>query len=199
VVDQPRTATASLPPPCRRRGRFGEIGDQKVPVGFGRDGHPVYLNFEFVDGTRGGHVSISGVSGIATKTSFALFLLHSIIHCGVLAAEAHNTKMLVFSVKGEDLLFLDYANQRLSPDQRKRYEELGLPATPFQNVRVFAPPRRGDQSGTPDVAARDKAISPFYRSPPSPAPRTIRRRSDVPDAASPGGGCPYRGDCASAC
>jgi len=141
---------------------FDEMGDQKVPVGFGRDGNPVYLNFEFVDGTRGGHVSISGVSGIATKTSFALFLLHSIIHCGVLANEAHNTKMLVFSVKGEDLLFLDYANQRLSPEQRKRYEELGLPATPFQNVRVFAPPRRGDQSGTPDVAARDKAVSPFY-------------------------------------
>jgi uncharacterized protein len=141
---------------------FDEMGDQKVPVGFGRDGQPVYLNFEFVDGTRGGHISISGVSGIATKTSFALFLLHSITNCGVLAGEAHNTKMLVFSVKGEDLLFLDYANSRLTPEQRKRYEELSLPATPFQNVRVFAPPRPGDQSGTPDVAARDKAVSPFY-------------------------------------
>ncbi len=141
---------------------FDEMGEAKVPVGFGRDGNPVFINFEFVDGTRGGHVSISGVSGIATKTSFALFLLHSIIHCGVLAAEAHNTKMLVFSVKGEDLLFLDYANRLLSPGQRKRYDELGLPASPFQNVRVFAPPRRGDQSGTPDVAARDKAVSPFY-------------------------------------
>ena len=141
---------------------FDEMGDQKVPVGFGRDGNPVYLNFEFVDGTRGAHISISGVSGIATKTSFALFLLHSITNCGVLAAEAHNTKMLVFSVKGEDLLFLDYANNRLSPEQHKRYDELGLPATPFQNVRVFAPPRRGDSSGTPDVSARDKAVSPFY-------------------------------------
>jgi uncharacterized protein len=55
---------------------FDEMGDQKVPVGFGRDGQPVYVNFEFVDGTRGAHFSISGVSGIATKTSFALFLLH---------------------------------------------------------------------------------------------------------------------------
>ena len=59
---------------------FDEMGDQKVPVGFGRDGQPVYINFEFVDGTRGAHVSISGVSGIATKTSFALFLLHSILN-----------------------------------------------------------------------------------------------------------------------
>jgi DNA helicase HerA-like ATPase len=141
---------------------FDEMGEAKVPVGFGRDGQPVYINFEFVDGTRGAHVSISGVSGIATKTSFALFLLHSILNSGVLAGEAHNTKMLVFSVKGEDLLFLDYANRRLTPEQRKRYEELGLPATPFQNVRVFAPPRPGDTAGTPDVTARDKAVSPFY-------------------------------------
>jgi uncharacterized protein len=141
---------------------FDEMGDAKVPVGFGRDGNPVYVNFEFVDGTRGAHVSISGVSGIATKTSFALFLLHSIISCGVLAGEAHNTKMLVFSVKGEDLLFLDYANSRLAPQQRERYSALGLPAAPFSNVRVFAPPRPGDSSGTPDVSARDKAVSPFY-------------------------------------
>jgi DNA helicase HerA-like ATPase len=141
---------------------FDEMGDQKVPVGFGRDGNPVYLNFEFVDGTRGAHVSISGVSGIATKTSFALFLLHAIVNSGVLAAEAHNTKMLVFSVKGEDLLFLDYANSRLNPEDRDKYSRLGLPAAPFQNVRVFAPPRPGDQSGTPDVQARDKAVSPFY-------------------------------------
>jgi uncharacterized protein len=141
---------------------FDEMGNSRVPVGFGRDGQPVFVNFEFIDGTRGAHVSISGVSGIATKTSFAMFLLHSITNCGVLAGEAHNTKALVFSVKGEDLLFLDYANRRLTPAQAARYAELGLPARPFGNVRVFAPPRRGDPSGTPDVHARDRAVSPFF-------------------------------------
>ncbi|HKN99514.1 MAG TPA: ATP-binding protein [Pseudonocardiaceae bacterium] len=141
---------------------FDTMANAKVPVGLGRDGQPVYLNFEFVDGTRGGHVSISGVSGIATKTSFATFLLHSIFHSGVLAGEAHNTKALIFSVKGEDLLFLDYANTRLTEEQRARYAMLGLPASPFGNVQVFAPPRPGDASGTPDVRARDKAVSPFY-------------------------------------
>src|SRR4029077_6420070 len=104
---------------------FGEMGSSKVAVGVARDGQPVYVNFEFVDGTRGAHVSISGVSGIATKTSFAMFLLHSITNCGVLAGEAHNTKVLVFSVKGEDLLFLDYANSRLTPAQRGLYARLG--------------------------------------------------------------------------
>jgi uncharacterized protein len=141
---------------------FDEMGASRVPVGFGRDGQPVYVNFEFIDGTRGAHVSISGVSGIATKTSFAMFLLHSITNCGVLAGEAHNTKALVFSVKGEDLLFLDYANSKLTTAQEARYGALRLPAAPFGNVRVFAPPRKGDSAGTPDVFARDRAVSPFY-------------------------------------
>jgi len=141
---------------------FDTMADQKVPVGLGRDGLPVFVNFEFVDGNRGGHVSISGVSGIATKTSFATFLLHSIFNCGVLHGEAHNTKALIFSVKGEDLLFLDYTNARLTDGQRARYAQMGLPATPFHNVQVFAPPRAGDPSGTADVQARDKAVSPFY-------------------------------------
>ncbi|MBO0747197.1 MAG: ATP-binding protein, partial [Acidimicrobiaceae bacterium] len=100
--------------------------------------------------------------GIATKTSFATFLLHSIFNCGVLEGEAHNTKALIFSVKGEDLLFLDYANSRLTDEQRAVYASVGLPATPFHNVQVFAPPRPGDSSGTPNVVARDKAVSPFY-------------------------------------
>ena len=51
--------------------------ERKVPVGAGRDGETVYVNMDFVDGTRGAHISISGISGVATKTSFALFLLHA--------------------------------------------------------------------------------------------------------------------------
>lgn len=141
---------------------FDQMGSKKVPIGLGRDGQPVYLNFEFLDGTRGAHVSISGVSGVATKTSFATFLLHSIFTCGVLEGEAHNTRALIFSVKGEDLLFLDYANTRLLAEHVDRYDALHLPATPFGNVQVFAPPRPGDPAGTPNVVARDKAVSPFY-------------------------------------
>ena len=122
---------------------FDEMGASKVPAGFGRDGQPVFVNFEFVDGTRGAHVSISGVSGIATKTSFAMFVLHSITNCGVLAGEAHNTKALVFSVKGEDLLFLDYANSRLTAAQRALYARLGLPAPPLAASPVSARAARG--------------------------------------------------------
>ncbi len=136
--------------------------DQKVPVGLGRDGDPIYVNLEFLDGTRGGHVSISGVSGVATKTSFALFLLNSIFRSGVLGRRAINAKALVFSVKGEDLLFLDHANTRLDDDLRGDYARLGLPAEPFTSVGFFAPPTPEDLSGRPYVAGRTSGVAAFW-------------------------------------
>src|SRR5262249_15619367 len=139
--------------------------DRKVPVGLGRDGEPIYLNLEFLDGTRGAHVSISGISGVATKTSFALFLLHSIFRSGVLGPRAVNAKALVFSVKGEDLLFLDRANRRLDDELRARYATLGLPAEPFAPVGFLAPPRPDDIPGRPNVTGRTAGVDAFWWTP----------------------------------
>lgn len=140
---------------------FDQMG-LKVPVGLGRDGDPIYVNLEFLDGTRGGHVSISGISGVATKTSFALFLLYSIFRSGVLGNRSVNAKALVFSVKGEDLLFLDHANTRLGPELRARYATLGLPAAPFSSVGFFAPPTPDDPTGRPHVAGRTSGVQAFW-------------------------------------
>ena len=123
--------------------------ERKLPAGLTRDGEPVVLDLDFIDGTKGAHVNISGISGVATKTSYATFLLYSLFNSGVLGAAATNTKGLIFNVKGEDLLFLDHANTRLDEAQRARYGLLGLQAAPFRSVRVLAPPRRGDPNGTP--------------------------------------------------
>ena len=98
---------------------FDEM-EHRVPIGLGRDGAPLYANLEFLDGTRGAHVNISGISGVATKTSYATFLLYSMFHSGVLGAEAVNTKALIFNVKGEDLLFLDQPNGKLDEVQQDR-------------------------------------------------------------------------------
>jgi DNA helicase HerA-like ATPase len=134
----------------------------RVPVGRGRDGSPIYVNMEFLDGTRGAHVSISGISGVATKTSFALFLLHSIFRSGALGARAVNAKALVFSVKGEDLLFLDQPNVRLDDDLRSSYAELGLPAEPFASAGFWAPPIPDDQTGRPNVTGRTSGVEAFW-------------------------------------
>jgi DNA helicase HerA-like ATPase len=135
---------------------------QRLPVGLSRAGEPVYANLEFIDGTRGAHVNISGISGVATKTTYATFLLHSLFNSGVLGAEAHNARALIFNVKGEDLLFLDHDNRQLDPAEHARYEALGLTGSAFKSVELWAPPRRGATTAVPDTGARLDGVGAFF-------------------------------------
>lgn len=146
----------------RDRALFFDRMERKVPVGRARTGEPLWVNFEFINGERGAHVNISGISGVATKTSYATFLLHSLFTSSVLGSAAVNTKALVFNVKGEDLLHLDRVNNRLDDEQRAAYADLGLPSTPFDSVGLFAPPRIDDPRATADVASRSDVTSFFW-------------------------------------
>jgi len=146
----------------RDRALFFDRMTDRIPVGSSRSGEPMFVNLEFVDGTRGAHVNISGVSGVATKTTYATFLLHSLFTSGVLGARAVNTKALIFNVKGEDLLFLDRPNLAMGDDQAKRYRTLGLPASPFRSVGIYVPPKHGSPSAAPDVRSRHEGVTPFF-------------------------------------
>jgi hypothetical protein len=110
-----------------------------IPIGLYTSGgleSPVYLDADFLLGPEAAHLNISGVSGLATKTSAVEFLLASIFrhfpaHKGKVAA-------VCFNVKGPDLCFLDQPGE-LSDEDRRRYELLDVPAAPFERVHYFAP------------------------------------------------------------
>ena len=55
----------------RSEALFFDGMERRLPAGLSRDDEPLYLNLDFLDGTRGAHVNISGISGVATKTSYA--------------------------------------------------------------------------------------------------------------------------------
>ncbi|MGH2573824.1 MAG: ATP-binding protein [Actinomycetota bacterium] len=136
---------------------------RRVPAGLSRDGEPVYLDLDFLDGSRGAHVNISGVSGVATKTSYALFLLYSLFHSPVLGGLRGNTKAIVFNVKGEDLMWVDRANARLPEADRAQYERLGVPVGPFESVGLWAPPRpRTGEGAIPHVESRAGGVTAYY-------------------------------------
>ncbi len=136
---------------------YDRMQEQKLPVGLLKNGEVAYINFEFLNGFKGGHVNISGVSGVAAKTSYATFLLHGIFQSSANRQKA-NTKALIFNVKGEDLFYLDKDNSGLNDEGRAAYQKLGLPAQAFQSVAFLAPPRKtpGDilaDVGRPDASA----------------------------------------------
>jgi DNA helicase HerA-like ATPase len=136
---------------------------RRVVAGLTRDGEPVYLDLDFLDGTRGAHVNISGISGVATKTTYALFLLYVLFHSDVLGGYATNTKAIVFNVKGEDLMWLDTPNAALTDEDRADYERLGLPAGAFGSVGLWAPirPDAGDRA-IPQVESRSEGVTAYF-------------------------------------
>ncbi len=136
--------------------------DRRLAAGLSRDEQALFVNLDFVDGSRGAHINISGVSGVATKTTYATFLLYSLFTSGSLGTEAANTRALIFNVKGEDLLFLDHPNTKLVDEDRARYGLLGLPVGAFPDVGVLAPPRRGSVTVVPDVTSRAEGVAPFF-------------------------------------
>jgi uncharacterized protein len=110
-----------------------------IPVGLYAAGgleSPVYLDCDFLLGPEAAHLNITGVSGLATKTSAVEFLLSSIFqtfppHKGSVAA-------VCFNVKGPDLCFLDQP-AALSEEDLRLYEKLGLSPEPFPDVHYYAP------------------------------------------------------------
>ena len=146
----------------RDQALFFDAMERRLPIGLSRDGEPVFANLDFVDGSRGAHVNISGISGVATKTTYATFLLYSLFKSGALGADAAGTHGLIFNVKGEDLLFLDQPNRRLTDDQRALYARLGLTAGPFDSVQILAPVRRGSRERLPDTGSRQAGVQAFF-------------------------------------
>lgn len=135
--------------------------ERKVVIGGTRTGETVYANLDFLDGARGAHASISGISGVATKTSYATFLLYSLFHSDALGQDAANARAIIFNVKGEDLLWLDKENARVDEEIVDGYRELGLCAGPFEDVGFFAPTRRDGELLMPDVGSRHEGVQAY--------------------------------------
>ncbi|HSG82387.1 MAG TPA: ATP-binding protein, partial [Gemmatimonadota bacterium] len=112
-----------------------------IPLGLYTSGGleaKVYLDADFLLGPEAAHLNITGVSGLATKTSLVEFLLASTFQH--MPAAKGSVAAVCFNVKGPDLLFLDQAGD-LDENDVRMYGQLGVPAEPFRNVRYYAPYR----------------------------------------------------------
>ncbi len=148
---------------------------------------PIWLDCDYLLGPEAGHANWTGQSGLATKTSHAVFLLSAVFQ--KLQAEGKSVAALMFNVKGPDLLWLDkpaypdpeweeaYAAAKarpLSDRDLEAYAALGLEPKPFENFRIFAPFKPGQAPGgrgTLDVQL-DRHSAEF--------PRALNTRRDAP-------------------
>jgi len=133
--------------PCGFLEMYGNTGDtDEVTL-------PVKLDPRFVIGPEGAHLNISGISGLAAKTSYAMFLLKAIQDSYYdTDPSGSSVAFVLFNVKGKDLLGIHLPNDftedgKYTPEQaeeeRKRvhahYEKIGLKTTPFEHVQYLIP------------------------------------------------------------
>ena len=98
----------------------------------------VILNSHFLVGPDGAHINVSGISGLAAKTSYSMFLL-KIIQSKFRTENGETAAFVFFNVKGRDLMAIDEPNPELSQKDKDIYKELDISTEPFSSVRYFYP------------------------------------------------------------
>jgi len=100
---------------------------------------PVYFNSHFLIGPEGAHLNISGISGLASKTSYAMFLMKAIQDYAMKGNES--VAFIMMNVKGTDLLKIDQKNERKKELSliKPVYDLLGMEMKPFEQVKYFYP------------------------------------------------------------
>ena len=103
----------------------------------------IWLDEDYLLGPEAGHANWTGQSGLATKTSHALFLTSAVFQ--ELAREDKTVAALMFNVKGPDLIWLDkpaIPDESLS-DAFARADVAGLPDL---DIEAYAALRSGNQT-----------------------------------------------------
>lgn len=115
-----------------------------------------YLDRRYVLGPESAHVNISGISGLATKTSYAIFLIQSILQTTP-EEEKNRIAVIILNVKHGDLLQIDQQREKnFTSEEMEMWEALKLTPEPFPSDKVhYYLPRglNGDPNSflTPDT------------------------------------------------
>ncbi|MBA3340237.1 MAG: ATP-binding protein [Gemmatimonadaceae bacterium] len=123
----------------RMDGYLREGSNTGIPVGVYRAGATdsvIYLDADFLLGPEAAHLNISGMSGLATKTSAVEWLLASVF--AHFPESKGSIAAVCFNVKGPDLCYLDQPGQ-IDDRDRALYEKMGVRAGPFEKVTYYAP------------------------------------------------------------
>ena len=118
---------------------------------------PAIIDVRYLVGPEGAHMNISGISGLAAKTSYAMFLLNALLQ-----SYEEDVAVIIFNVKHDDLLYIDQADAQaqLDEEQKKLWSVIGAKPQPFAKVSYFVP--RGS-TGSPNTHANTSQMSNFKK------------------------------------
>ena len=130
---------------------------------------PGPIDTDYLLGSNGGHLNVTGVAGRGTKSSFLLHVNYLLLHKA--REEAHTQPgdpgrlrvvPIILNVKNFDLFHLDRPNKNFKPDEHlAEWRELGIEDPgPFRNVTFYAP-QLPDQDNPRDTGRPTSDVKPY--------------------------------------
>src|SRR2546425_2934158 len=115
---------------------------------------PVMLDADYLVGPEAAHVNISGISGLATKTSYLMFLIQSIYQ----RLGKEKLAIIIFNVKQQDLLHVDESTD-LDERDAQLYRDLGIEPKPLEDVQYYLPRGSGGKPNSDHVPGNSKVYA----------------------------------------
>lgn len=144
---------------------------QPLAVGLVRNGGeqtagPAYVDLDYLLGALGGHLNVSGIAGVATKSSFLTIVLSQLLRTCARYAEEHpedpdkpQVRPIVLNVKGFDLFWLDRWSTVFEEEDREIWRQMGWGEPEPLDVTFFASQQPGSDH-LPISTGRD-GVTPY--------------------------------------
>ncbi len=127
--------------------------EQSVAIGLVRNGGdqvigPAYIDLDYLLGAQGGHMNVTGIAGVGTKSSFLTTVLSQVLrHCQRHAeehpedAEKPQVRPVVLNVKGFDLFWLDHWAKGFTEEDLALWRQMGWEEPAPLEATFYAPQR----------------------------------------------------------
>jgi DNA helicase HerA-like ATPase len=99
---------------------------------------PIFIDSDYLLGPQGAHLNVTGITGLATKTSYIMFLIQLLYQ-----KMKDKLAVIIFNVKQDDLLHLHEEPTDIQDSDREMYKQLGIEEKAFP----LFDPQKGDFSG----------------------------------------------------
>lgn len=136
-----------------------EMGNP-LKVGLVRNGGdavagPAHIDLDYLLGAEGGHMNVTGIAGVGTKSSFLSIVLNQILREVDLSnadrpasPERIQVRPIILNVKGFDLFWLDHWSTSFSQSDAETFKQMGWDDPRPMECEFYAP----QQPGSDDLA-----------------------------------------------
>ena len=114
---------------------------------------PAFIDLDYLLGAEGGHMNVTGIAGVGTKSSFLTVVLSQLLRAAATRGlenpndpDRIQLRPVILNVKGFDLFWLDHWSSSFMEDDQRVWREMGWAEPEPLSCDFFAPQQPGSDN-----------------------------------------------------